>query len=241
MEKNRNLLVPGAILGAGILIAISIFATGGLNIPPREALPATVGEQPGENGAANLITPFVTADDHLRGNPDAPITVIEYSDFQCPFCRQFHQTMQQALTAYGDQVRWTYRHFPLDQLHPHARPAAEASECVAEQKGSEGFWQFADALFKNQERLGSALYREVGEQIGLDIAQFDSCVSERKYQDKVEAQMQEGIRFGITGTPGNFINSTLVPGALPFDENSPEYRIGATTLKTVIDMELEKL
>ncbi|HCM36794.1 MAG TPA: disulfide bond formation protein DsbA [Candidatus Wildermuthbacteria bacterium] len=231
MEKNKNLLIPAAIFGAGVLIAISIFATGGLNIPPRGGLPAQVGGQlPSENNALPSVAPPVTADDHIRGNQTAPVTIIEYSDFQCPFCRQFHPTMRQALAEYGDQVRWVYKHFPLDQLHPQARPAAEASECVAEQKGSEGFWQFADALFENQERLGSALYREAAEQSGFDMTQFDACVSERKYQDKVEAQMQEGIRFGVTGTPGNFVNDTLVPGALPY-----------ANLKTIIDAELEKL
>ena len=93
----------------------------------------------------------VTEKDHIRGNLNAQITLVEFSDFQCPFCRQFHSTVQQALSEYGDQVRWVYKHFPLDQIHPQARPAAEASECIAEQKGSEGFWQFTDAVFKFQE------------------------------------------------------------------------------------------
>lgn len=93
----------------------------------------------------------VAEEDHIRGNPNAPITLVEFSDFECPFCRRFHPTVQQAMAEYGDQIRWVYKHFPLDQIHPQARPAAEASECIAEQKGDEGFWQFTDAIFKIQE------------------------------------------------------------------------------------------
>ncbi|MEK7510134.1 MAG: thioredoxin domain-containing protein [Patescibacteria group bacterium] len=95
----------------------------------------------------------VTENDHIRGSFNAPVTLVEFSDFQCPFCARFHPTVQQALQEYGDKVRWVYKHFPLDQIHPQATPAAEASECIAEQKGNEGFWEFADAVFENQDRL----------------------------------------------------------------------------------------
>lgn len=226
MEKYKNLFMPGAILGAGVLIAISVFATGGLNIPTQEGLGAQVkSEQPVELGLAlyqklaedmdlnisqfndcvasrkykdkvesdlqegirlgvngtpgtfvNAVSmrgalPYeqvksiidteiasgnivlaqglsVTEKDHVKGNPNAKVTLVEFSDFQCPFCKRFHPTVQQALSEYGDQIRLVYKHFPLDSIHPQARPAAEASECIAEQKGSEGFWQFADAVFK---------------------------------------------------------------------------------------------
>jgi protein-disulfide isomerase len=136
----------------------------------------------------------------------------------------------QSLLEYGDQVRWVYRHFPLTQIHPQAQPAAEASECVAEQKGSEGFWQFADAMFTQQERLGPQLYREVAGQIGLNLTQYDTCFASRKYKDKVEAQMEEGVRFGINGTPGTFVNAVPVRGALPY-----------ANFKAIIEAELQKL
>ena len=92
----------------------------------------------------------ITENDHIRGNPDASITIVEFSDFQCPFCTRFHPTVKQALAEYGDQVRWVYKHFPLSQIHPEAISDAEASECIAEQKGGDGFWNFADALFASQ-------------------------------------------------------------------------------------------
>ena len=155
---------------------------------------------------------------------------MEFSDFQCPFCRQFHPTVQQAFNEYGDKVRWVYRHFPLTQIHPNAQPAAEASECVGEQKGSEGFWQFADAMFAQQERLGADFYREQAGQIGVNLTQFDTCVATRKYKDKVEAQMQEGMKLGVNGTPGSFVNAVPVRGALPYEN-----------LKAIIDVELARL
>ncbi len=95
----------------------------------------------------------IAPQEHIRGNLNAPVTIVEFSDFECPFCRRFHPTAQQALAEYGDRVRWVYKHFPIDQIHPQARPAAEVSECIAEQKGNEGFWQFADIIFENQDRL----------------------------------------------------------------------------------------
>lgn len=92
----------------------------------------------------------ITEKDHIRGNPNARITLVEYSDLQCPFCKRFHPTVQQALEEYGGQIRWVYKHYPIDQIHPQARPAGEAAECIGEQKGNEGFWQFVDAVFALQ-------------------------------------------------------------------------------------------
>ena len=159
----------------------------------------------------------ISEKDHIRGNFEASATIVEYSDFQCPFCARFHQTMKQILVDYPEKVRWVYKHFPLDQIHSQARLAAEASECVWEQKGNEGFWQFADGLFENQERLGKSLYQELAEKLGLNMDQFNDCLSSRKYKDKVEADYQEGIKAGVRGTPGNFVNGEAIFGAVPYE------------------------
>jgi protein-disulfide isomerase len=95
----------------------------------------------------------VGQNDHIRGNVEAPVTLVEFSDLQCPFCARFHGTVRQALADYGPDIRWVYKHFPLEAIHPVAIPAAEASECVWEQKGDEGFWQFVDVVFENQSSL----------------------------------------------------------------------------------------
>lgn len=93
------------------------------------------------------LLPKITAQDHVRGNRNAQIFLIEYSDFECPYCKSFHPTAMQALEEYGDKIGWAYRHYPLDMIHPNARPAAIASECVAELGGDEAFWKFADEIF----------------------------------------------------------------------------------------------
>ncbi len=155
---------------------------------------------------------------HVRGNPEAPVTIVEFSDFQCPFCSKFHPTVQQILENYPEEVRLVYKHFPLDSIHPQARPAAEASECVWEQKGDEGFWQFTDGVFENQSRMSSSLYTELASSISLDMGQFEECLSSRKYKDKVETDFREGVEMGVRGTPGNFVNGEFVQGAVSYEE-----------------------
>ena len=177
--------------------------------------------------AGNRVNVQIASSDHVRGDINAPVKIVEFSDYQCPFCSRFHPIMTQVMAEYGDQVAWIYKHFPLDSIHSQARPAAEASECVAEQAGDEGFWQFTDAMFANQNRLGNAYYNEVAESIGVNMGQFKDCVSSRKYKQKVEADYQQGIQYGVTGTPGNFINGVPVKGALPYD-----------SIKQIIDAEL---
>lgn len=161
--------------------------------------------------------PAVTEDDHIRGNADAAITIIEYSDFQCPYCSRFHPTMQQVMEEYTDSVRWVFRHFPLS-FHPEATPAAIASECAAEQGK---FWEYADELFANQSGLGSEFYVTLASDLGLNTANFNACLQNEKYADKVEAQAQAGGAAGVSGTPGSFVidadgNAIPIKGALPF-------------------------
>ncbi len=151
--------------------------------------------------------------DHIKGNPEASITIVEFSDFECPYCVRFSQTMNQIIREYPSDVRWAYRHFPLSS-HLEARPAAEASECAAEQNK---FWEFHDGLFENQEGLGNILYFELAKNLELDVEQFQYCFSSRKYKDKVESDYQAGIQNGVKGTPGNFINGTPLGGALPYE------------------------
>lgn len=95
----------------------------------------------------------VASEDHVRGNASAPVTIVEFSDLQCPYCAAFHPTLQRILQEYGDKVSWVYRHYPIDSIHSKARPGAEAAECVWEQKGDDGFWKFVDGVFKDQNRL----------------------------------------------------------------------------------------
>ena len=226
IKKYKDFFVPGSILLAGLFIGGAVLYTGGIGqdtLLSGELGAAVEGGAPlpgAVNNNGSTITFTIGEDDHVRGNPDAAITLVEFSDFQCPFCASFHSSAQQALDEYGDDIRWVYKHFPLDQgltpLHPKARAAAEASECVWEQAGDEGFWEFADAMFENQSRLGNALYEEIAQQIGVNLSQFQTCVAERTYQDKVVQDYQQGLQAGVTGTPGSFVNGVPIKGAVPY-------------------------
>ena len=159
-----------------------------------------------------------------KGPANAPIEIIEFSDFQCPFCQRANPTVDQVLKTYGDRVRFVYRHFPLGN-HPAARPAAEASQCAAEQGK---FWEYHDTLFANPSRLGDADLKQHAAGLGLDTKQFNACVDTHKYKAQVDADMEAGEEAGVNGTPAFFVNGRMLNGAQPFD-----------AFKRVIDEELE--
>lgn len=159
----------------------------------------------------------VTEADHIRGNKNASITLVEYSDFECPFCGQFHTTVQQVMKEYPNDVKIVYRHFPLS-FHPQAEPAALAAECADEQGK---FWEYHDGLFENQAQLGTAFYTQLAAQIGLNATKFQDCLTKQTYLSKIQAQSQEGASAGVTGTPGSFLVSAsgqVIPikGAQPY-------------------------
>jgi protein-disulfide isomerase len=192
------------------------------------AVPSAVAptEPTGPTAEQLKKAPKVEGSEHVRGNKDAKVTLIEYSDFECPFCARFHPTMLQVMEEYGDKVKWVYRHYPLS-FHPNAQKAAEASECVAKQKGSEGFWSFGDKLFEENNKLGGKLTPEVIEQaassMGIDMTAYKQCLDSGEMAKKVSDQMAGGNTAGITGTPGTIIltedgQAELIPGALPFEQ-----------------------
>jgi protein-disulfide isomerase len=149
----------------------------------------------------------------IRGPKVAPVTIIEYSDFHCPFCRRVQPTLLQLLAKYPTQVRLIYKHLPLDNLHPQARRFAEASWCAAAQNR---FWQFHDAVYAAPNAAATPLSAFAGKS-GLDVAQFESCVASGKAAPIVQAQADEGTRFGVNGTPGFFINGRPISGAVPYE------------------------
>jgi protein-disulfide isomerase len=166
----------------------------------------------------------VTKDEHIRGDINkAKVVLVEYSDFECPFCGRHHPSMLQAMEDYGDQIAWVYRHYPLS-FHPQAMPGALASECADEQGK---FWEYADALFANQAALADGYYSTLAGQLGLNQKKFDDCFTSKKYQDKISADQSSGIAAGVSGTPATFVNGQLVSGAVPYE-----------TLKAVIDAQL---
>jgi protein-disulfide isomerase len=149
----------------------------------------------------------------IRGPKVAPVTIVEYSDFHCPYCRRVQPTLLQLLAKYPTQVRLVYKHLPLDNLHPQARKFAEASWCAAEQGR---FWQFHDAVYAAANPVGTPLSDYAGKS-GLDVAQLESCLASGKAARVVQAQADEGARHGVNGTPGFFINGRALSGAVPFE------------------------
>jgi len=157
----------------------------------------------------------VAATGPSRGPADAPVTIIEFSDYQCPFCRRAEPTLEQVLAKYEGKVRFVFRHFPLDRIHPQARGASEASACAAEQGK---FWEYHAALFADDAQLDRSGLDAAAAKTGLDTGAFKSCVDSRKTQALVEADVKDGEAAGVSGTPAFFINGIPLRGALPLED-----------------------
>jgi protein-disulfide isomerase len=148
----------------------------------------------------------------LRGNPSAPVRIVEFSEFQCPYCRRAQPTVKAVLEKYGDQISHAFRDFPLRDIHAGAQKAAEASRCAAEQGR---FWEYHKLLYDNFGKLSREDLGAHAATLQLAQPQFDSCLDSGKYADAVEKDLQEGLRAGVNGTPGFFINGIFLNGAQP--------------------------
>jgi len=167
--------------------------------------------------------PSVSESDHVFGSKDADVFLIEYSDFECPFCVRFHPTAKQAVNEYKGKVAWVYRHFPLETLHPRAYPSAIASECVSDTLGNDAFWKYIDVIFSGQEKyLTDAGLREAAVSLGMDGGKFDSCYQAKESEKDIRDVASKGGEAGVTGTPATFVvnkkgDAWLVSGAVQYD------------------------
>ena len=208
-SRKTGIRTPTAILIGSIIIAASIifanFYKGEFPRPEAEStgLPA-IDEK-------NIVMVPVTEADHVYGNLQSRVLLVEYADTECPFCRRVHPIMKKIVDESQGEVAWVYRHFPLDDLHPEAREQAEAAECAADLGGNEKFWEYLHALFETapgsdraiagNNRAKSTKLPSIAAQIGLNKATFASCLSSGKHRSRVESNYQDGVRIGITGTP----------------------------------------
>ncbi len=216
-----KLSVPIAIVIAGLLIAGSLYYSNG-KTTQKVGLPGTVGTL---NNADNMRP--VSSEDHILGNPDAPLIIVEYSDTECPYCKEFHRTLQRVMDEYGKagRVAWVYRHFPIDGLHPKARKEAEALECANELGGVAKFWEYTNLIYattNSNNSLDPAKLPVLATSVGLDSKAFNECLSSGKYAAKVEADFQDAVTAGGEGTPTSILitkdgTKTLIPGALPYE------------------------
>lgn len=168
----------------------------------------------------------VAATGPSRGADDAIVTLVEFSDFECPYCKQATSVLDQLLDAYGDRVRLVYRHYPLDNLHPHARKASEASLCAQEQ---DKFWVMHDQMFASQRSLGVDGLKALAVAAGLEAEPFSSCLDSGRHQQAVEADFQAGLRIGIDRTPAFLINGRYISGSPTYD-----------ALEAIVEQELER-
>lgn len=223
-ESNTNPWYGVSMVLIGVIVGYGVAMGTNTTPAPAAAPKAAIADAP--SAAPTAPAPAPTAKDlpeidfdrdHIRGNEDADIFVVEYSDYECPFCSRHHPTLAQLLDA-NDDIAVVYRHFPLS-FHPSAGPLAEASECVWEQGGNEAFWKFTDMVF--EQGASAAKIAEYGDASGVNGQEVQDCVDSGKYADYVANDMAGGSAAGVSGTPGNVVinvktgESRLVSGAQP--------------------------
>lgn len=233
-QKRNNFTIPVAIVVAGALIAGALFLTNKNKTQSPDA--AKLAET--KSAKSEIAIEPVTADDHILGNPKAPIMIVEFSDTECPFCKNFHTTMHQVIDTYGKagKVAWVYRHFPIDGLHSKARKEAEATECAAELGGNEGFWKYLDNLYKitpSNNDLDSSLLPKIAEDNGLDKEKFATCLASGKYADKIEKSVQDATTAGGQGTPYTVIITKYEK--IPISEGAIPFSGGPINMKVILD------
>lgn len=197
----------------------------------KAGLPGNVAAQPAEPEGPSEETlkqaPKVTKDEHIRGNLDkAKVVLVEYSDYECPFCNRFHPTMKKVMEEYGDKVAWVYRHYPLP-FHPKADPTAQVAECVAKIGGNDAFWKFSDSVYdavavQGANALEDAALMKLVTQAGVSADRVKACFDSGEMKAAVKADMDGGSTAGISGTPGTIVIAgdkySIIPGALPFEQ-----------------------
>ncbi len=226
-KTDKNFL-PAAILIAGVLIAGSILYTKGADRPA--VLQNTVSQQQQNQVASPSVENLkpISNSDHLRGDSKATLVIVEYSDPECPFCKEFHQTMIRLMNEYGGSAKlaWVYRHFPIPSLHPKAPAESAAMECAAVVGGNDKFWQYADEIFSrtnSNNSLDPAQLPKIANDIGLDMMKFNNCVGESQIKTIVDAESKDAVSSGAQGTPYSVLintktgSKTSIMGAQPYE------------------------
>ena len=214
----QSFAVPFAIVIAGLAIAGAIY----FGDNKKGTLPAVVA---GGAQGATVVDP-VTASDHIIGNPNAKIVIVEYSDTECPFCKSFHGTMNRVMGEYGNggEVAWVYRHFPLP-FHSKAPKEAEATECANKLGGNVKFWEYTNKIFEitlGNNQLDPAELPKIAKTVGLDVTAFNACLASGEMKTIVDAHMASGNKAGVRGTPHSIILVdkkvvTTIDGAQPYE------------------------
>lgn len=227
-------IVPISIIIAGACVGVGIY----LSSTKSPSLVGGANTQTMAIGDVN-VSP-ITAQDHILGDPNAPVKIIEFSDTECPYCKDFHQTMQRIMDDYGKtgQVAWVFRHFPVDQLHKRAHKEAVATECANTLGGPSKFWDYLNTVFartQSNDTLDPAELPAIAKELGLNVDKFNECLTTTKYDAMILAHSQDAVRSGATGTPFSVMVTTngekiAISGAQPYD-----------VMKSVIDTALAQV
>jgi len=234
-SKSEVLVIPRALFN-NILIAAAFFVFGALGAMLlntqsasahraehqeliNQAVTAALAERgdtaTGNTPGSNTRFQVSVDDDPAWGPEDAPVTIVEFSDFQCPFCGRFHQqTYPRLRETYGDRIRFVYRDFPILQLHPNALISAQAANCANEQGK---YWEYHDLLLTNQDQSDRTALSNFAAQLELNMTAFDECLDSGRYEQEVNADTRAGSGYGVTGTPTFFINGRPLVGAQPYE------------------------
>jgi protein-disulfide isomerase len=209
-----------SIIIAGVIIAGAIIFTN--THPSTSSGQVPIANAQGAAPSANVTPP--SASDHIVGSLSAPIVLVEYSDFQCPYCGMIYPTLKKIVSESNGTIAWVYREFPLTSIHPEAGPAANAAECIAAQLGNDGFWKYADTIFGDQSKLSPAYSASLATLLGADPTKYAACIAASTYQTKINADTAEAESAGGNGTPFTVIintktgKQTPVSGALPYEQ-----------------------
>jgi protein-disulfide isomerase len=164
---------------------------------------------------SELTIPVTEGRDHIKGAADAPMTLVEYGDFQCPYCGRAYPIVKEVQSRLGDRLRFVFRNFPITTSHPNAEHAAEAAEAAGAQ---DRFWEMHDHLFENQKRLRDQDLHRYAEELGLDVTRFDQEMADHVYADRVHEDFMGGVRSGVNGTPTFYINGARHDGSYQVDD-----------------------
>lgn len=223
-KQKEVITVPVAIIIGFVLVAAAIFFKPGGAVVPDINTPEGDTGSPEAQQPTQISFRAIDDTDHVRGPENAKVTLLEYSDLECPFCRNFHPTLEKVMQEYPNDVRWVYRHFPLESIHPQARLSAIASECAAEQGK---FWEYIDYVFGNTTSGADLVQDKLVEYAKIagvaNQAQFAACLDAKKYDADVTADATDAQTAGSRGTPYTLIlgpNDTKIPisGALPYEQ-----------------------
>jgi protein-disulfide isomerase len=237
-QQSSSVAIPIAIVFGFGLIALAIYFSGigGSNTvaPTTDTVTKTTKSN---------IKP-VDKTDYIYGNPNAPILVVEYSDYDCPFCKNFHETMNQIMNEYGvtGKVAWVYRQFPIAGLHPNANHLSESALCVGELGGNDAFWKYSNSIFQERnvnEATNISKLKDYAKNAGVEESAFQACLDSGKHKKTVEDSLAEGASAGIEGTPHSFVlvgnQQAAISGAQPYPvvKNIVENLIGQLEGKDV--------